>query len=141
MRQLDSRQVADKPLAILAYAIVSGNPVASQWETLKYLKDLGFPVSDLSQQYDDLDSMLGCTRTWLERRESIPYEVDGVVIKLNDLPLADSLGVVGKDPRGAIALKFPAQEVSTKLNDIGVNVGRTGVLTPYAILNRWRLAA
>ena len=134
LRQLDSRLVADKPLAILAYAIVSGNPVASQWETLKYLKDLGFPVSDLSQQCDDLDSMLGCTRTWLERRESIPYEVDGVVIKLNDLPLADSLGVVGKDPRGAIALKFPAQEVPTKLNDIGVNVGRTGVLTPYAIL-------
>ena len=78
--------------------------------------------------------MLACTRTWLEKRESIPFEVDGVVIKIDDLALAESLGIVGKDPRGAIALKFPAQEVTTILKDIGVNVGRTGVLTPYAIL-------
>jgi len=134
LRQLDSRLVAERPLTILAYAIVSGNPKRSQWETLQYLRDLGFPVSDIAQQCLDFSTLLECTRTWLERREQIPYEVDGVVIKLDDLALADSLGVVGKDPRGSIALKFPAQEVSTRLNDIGVNVGRTGVLTPYAIL-------
>ncbi|MBM3137222.1 MAG: NAD-dependent DNA ligase LigA [Chloroflexi bacterium] len=134
LRQLDSRLVAARPLTILAYAIVSGNPKRSQWETLGYLRDLGFPVSDLAQQCQDFNTLLTCTRAWLEQREQIPYEVDGVVIKLDDLMLADSLGVVGKDPRGSIALKFPAQEVSTRLNDIGVNVGRTGVLTPYAIL-------
>ena len=134
LRQLDSRLVAERPLTILAYAIVSGNPKGTQWETLQYLRDLGFPVSDLAQQCRNFNTLLECTRTWLEQREEIPYEVDGVVIKLNDLVLADSLGVVGKDPRGSIALKFPAQEVSTRLNDIGVNVGRTGVLTPFAIL-------
>ncbi len=70
----------------------------------------------------------------MEIRDSIPFEVDGVVIKLDDLGTANSLGIAGKDPRGAIALKYPAREVATVLNDIGVNVGRTGVITPYAIL-------
>jgi DNA ligase (NAD+) len=67
-------------------------------------------------------------------RDSLPFEADGMVIKVNDLRLAAELGTVGKDPRGAIAFKYPAREVTTRLNDIGVNVGRTGVLTPYAIL-------
>ena len=67
--------------------------------------------------------------------DELPYEVDGVVIKLNDLSLSEDLGVVGKDPRGALALKYPAREVTTSLKDIGVNVGRTGVLTPYAVLD------
>ena len=70
----------------------------------------------------------------MENRDKFAYEADGAVIKINDLNLATGLGVVGKDPRGAIAYKFPAREVTTKLLDIGVNVGRTGVLTPYAIL-------
>ncbi len=73
-------------------------------------------------------------RRWQKIRDDIDFEIDGVVIKLNDLNLVNSLGFVGKDPRGAIALKFPAREEITKLVDIGVNVGRTGVLTPYAIL-------
>ena len=126
--------MAQRPLTILSYAIVINNPKDSQWETLQYLKRLGFPVSDFSQQCENLEEMIACTRGWLEKREKIPFDIDGVVIKLDDLRLADELGFVGKDPRGAIALKFPAQEVTTKLNDIGVNVGRTGVLTPYAIL-------
>ncbi len=71
---------------------------------------------------------------WMEVRDSIPFEVDGVVIKLDDLVTAYSLGVSGKDPRGAIALKYPAREIATVLKDIGINVGRTGVITPYAIL-------
>jgi DNA ligase (NAD+) len=70
----------------------------------------------------------------MEMRNSIPFEVDGVVVKLDDLRLANALGVSGKDPRGAIALKYPAKEVATTLNEIRVNVGRTGVLTPYAVL-------
>ncbi|WP_116225004.1 NAD-dependent DNA ligase LigA [Pelolinea submarina] len=134
LRQLDSALVAQRPLTILSYAIVINNPRDSQWETLEYLKRLGFPVSDYSQRCENLEEMIACTRGWLEKREKIPFDIDGVVIKLDDLRLADELGFVGKDPRGSIALKFPAQEVTTKLNDIGVNVGRTGVLTPYAIL-------
>lgn len=134
LRQLDSHLVAERPLTILAYAIIEGNPKTTQWETLQYLRDLGFPVSSHSQNCEDFNTMLECTRSWVELRESMPFEVDGVVVKINELVLAESLGIVGKDPRGAIALKFPAQEVSTTLNDIGVNVGRTGVLTPYAIL-------
>ncbi len=134
LRQLDPRLVAERPLTILSYAVVINNPMPTQWETLQYLRDLGFPVSDLSQHCQDFNAMLECTRGWLDKRESIPFEIDGVVIKIDDLALSESLGIVGKDPRGAIALKFPAQEVTTVLKDIGVNVGRTGVLTPYAIL-------
>lgn len=134
LRQLDPGLVAQRPLTILTYAIVAHNPQKSQWETLMYLKRLGFPVSDLSKRCSGLEEMLACTHEWQAMRAQIPFEVDGVVIKLDDLGLADELGFVGKDPRGALALKFPAQEVTTILNDIGVNVGRTGVLTPYAIL-------
>ncbi len=134
LRQLDSSLVAQRPLTILAYAIVRGNPYNSQWETLQYLKRLGFPVSALSRRCENLAEMNSCAREMQARRAEIPFEVDGVVIKIDDLRLAEELGFVGKDPRGALALKFPAQEVSTVLNDIGVNVGRTGVLTPYAIL-------
>ncbi len=134
LRQLDSGLVAQRPLTILTYAIVSGNPQRSQWETLQYLKSLGFPVSNLSQRCGSLEEMLVCTRAWQAKRAQIPFEVDGVVIKIDDLLLAEELGYVGKDPRGSLALKFPAQEVTTILRDIGVNVGRTGVLTPYAIL-------
>ncbi len=134
LRQLDPGLVAARPLTILAYAVVGDNPKATQWETLGYLKALGFPVSDLAAYCKDFDEVLAQTGKWDAMRSQIPYEVDGIVVKLNDLRLAESLGFVGKDPRGAIALKFPAQEVSTVLNDIGVNVGRTGVLTPFAIL-------
>ena len=78
--------------------------------------------------------MLSTYEDWKTTRDELPYEVDGMVVKINDLRLAEDLGFVGKDPRGAIAYKFPALEVTTTLQDIGVNVGRTGVLTPYAML-------
>ena len=136
LRQLDSRITAQRPLQILAYAIVDadGSVPDTQWGVLNYLRDLGFPVSKLSVFCYTFDDVLIETRKWQDIRDGLDFEIDGVVIKINDLNLADSLGVVGKDPRGAIALKFPAREEMTKLVDIGVNVGRTGVLTPYAIL-------
>ena len=134
LRQLDPELVAARPLTILAYAIVTDNPKRTQWETLSYLKALGFPVSELSTYCKNFDQVLSEAVTWEAKRSAIPYEVDGIVVKINDLRLAESLGFVGKDPRGATALKFQAQEVSTRLNNIGVNVGRTGVLTPFAIL-------
>jgi len=136
LRQLDPTVTRTRPLNLLTYAIVeSSEPiVASQWQTLNFLKEVGFPVSGLSERKASFNEVLNDVASWMERRDSIPFEVDGVVIKLDDLELAEALGVTGKDPRGAIALKYPAREISTVLNDIGVNVGRTGVLTPYAIL-------
>ncbi len=136
LRQLDARITASRPLSLLAYAIVetSGEMPATQWGLLNYLRQLGFPVSDLAKKVDSFDNVLNSVGSWAEQRDAVPYEIDGVVIKLNDLLLADELGFVGKDPRGAIALKFPAREKSTVLREIKVNVGRTGVLTPYAVL-------
>lgn len=134
LRQLDSSEVAGRPLTILAYAILGDNPKRTQWETLEYLRALGFPVTDLAEKCDSIAEVKTRLRQWQEIRSGISYEADGVVIKLNDLMLSQALGFVGKDPRGAVAFKFPAQEVTTDLLDIGVNVGRTGVLTPYAIL-------
>lgn len=135
LRQLDSSLTSTRPLTILIYAIVqSADPMpATQWGLINFLRELGFPISDLIEKADSFEEVLKITPRWIERRDSIPYEVDGVVIKLDDLRVAEELGFVGKDPRGAIALKYPAREVTTILKDIGVNVGRTGVLTPYAI--------
>ncbi len=136
LRQLDPGITATRPLTALIYAVVAadGSMPSTQWETLALLRAYGFQVTDTVEYCEDLDSMLVSCERWLGKRDELPFEVDGVVIKLNDLSLQASLGVVGKDPRGALALKYPAREVTTTLLDIGVNVGRTGVLTPYAIL-------
>lgn len=143
LRQLDPALTASRPLNLLVYQIVVFEDSVSiadrrapvtQWETLAYLRSLGFPVSQDASLHASLDLALAEVQSWEERRNNLPFEADGMVIKLNDLVLARDLGFVGKDPRGAIAFKFPAQEVTTRLLDIGVNVGRTGVLTPYAML-------
>lgn len=135
LRQLDSSLTAKRPLTLLVYQIVTSYDTlpATQKETLLYLEELGFPTPD----YDycpDLETVIGSLEAWDIRRRKLDYEIDGVVIKINDLNLAGKLGVVGKAPRGAIAYKFPSQVVNTILEDIKVNVGRTGVLTPYAVL-------
>jgi DNA ligase (NAD+) len=152
LRQLDPRLTATRPLTMLNYAVLSasgssqaatggsltaagGQLPNTQWGLLQYLRDLGFPVTDQARLCPDFDSLLDNLRTMATLRDTWPYEADGLVIKINDLILAADLGFVGKDPRGAIALKFPAREVTTPLLDIGVNVGRTGVLTPYAMLD------
>ncbi len=112
----------------------STNLPTSQWDLLEYLRALGFPVTDIARRFDDLDSAIAYTETWEQRRDELPYETDGMVIKIDDLSLAAELGFVGKDPRGAVAFKFPAREVTTLLTGIDVEVGRTGVLTPKAVL-------
>ena len=137
LRQLDPQLTASRPLTLLVYQIVhseGGAVPTSQWEILQYLKALGFPVTDVARRFNTLESAIAYTETWNAGRDNLPYEADGMVIKLDDLTLAAELGFVGKDPRGAIAFKFPAREVTTTLNDIGVAVGRSGVLTPYAML-------
>jgi DNA ligase (NAD+) len=137
LRQLDPSITASRPLTLLVYQVVhaeGGAVPSSQWELLAWLKVLGFPVTDAAQRFDDLASAIAFTETWATRRDELPYEADGMVIKIDDLRLAEELGYVGKDPRGAIAFKFPAREVTTKLLGIEVEVGRTGVLTPRAAL-------
>jgi DNA ligase (NAD+) len=136
LRQLDSSLTAARPISLLCYQIVAveGVMLPTQWETLDYLRALGFPVAEAARRFENLEDALAYCEQWTARRDELPFEADGMVIKLDDLRLAADLGFVGKDPRGATAFKFPAREVTTTLNDIGVNVGRTGVLTPYAIL-------
>ena len=136
LRQLDPAVAASRPLNLFVYAIVAADGVElkTQWETLHYLKDMGFPVSPDIARHDDLESVIQECDAWQERRDTLNYEVDGVVIKIDDLEIQAGLGVVGKDPRGAIALKFPAREATTELLEVGINVGRTGTINPYAIL-------
>lgn len=136
LRQLDAALTAQRPLTLLTYQILAADGLVpqEQWALLQYLKDLGFPVTGEAVLCADIEAAITACESLAARRDQLPFEVDGSVIKINDLTLAADLGFVGKDPRGAIAFKFPAREVTTILRDIGVNVGRTGVLTPYAIL-------
>lgn len=136
LRQLDASLTASRPLTLLTYAIVAtdGRLPRTQWELLEALKAWGFPVTRDATLCHSIQEVLQVCDGWQQKRNRMPYEIDGLVIKVNDLEVQGRLGFVGKDPRGAIALKFPAKEATTKLLDIGVNVGRTGVLTPYAIL-------
>ncbi len=136
VRNLDSSIAASRPLRLFVYTIVAGDQSLprTQLESLDWLKKVGFPVNNEIAHSQNINDVINICENWIEKRESLPYEIDGIVVKINDLELSENLGIVGKDPRGAIAYKFPAKEVTTKLMDIGVNVGRTGVLTPYAML-------
>ena len=136
LRQLDPNITASRPIKLVNYAIVTmqGETPKTQIEALAYLQKMGFPATPYAEHCNDIEEVIANCLEWVDRRHKLPFEIDGAVIKINDLQLANDLGVVGKDPRGAIAFKFPAKKVKTILKDIGVNVGRSGVLTPYAIL-------
>ena len=136
LRQLDPRITATRPITLLCYAIVDaeGRIPGTQWEALAYLRDLGFPVSEYNARFESLDEVVAHCEQWIERRDAVPYEVDGLVIKVDDLAAAEAMGMVGRGPRSGVAFKFPGREATTKLLDIGVNVGRSGTLTPFAIL-------
>ncbi|OGO26604.1 MAG: DNA ligase (NAD(+)) LigA, partial [Chloroflexi bacterium RBG_16_52_11] len=139
LRQLDPTLTASRPLKLLTYSIVTidgdNRPVVNtEVEMLGYLRAAGFPVVN-NIYCPDLNSTLAAYEHLANTRDELEFEADGMVIKINELALVADLGVVGKDPRGLVAYKFPAREVTTLLLDIGVNVGRTGVLTPYAVLD------
>lgn len=135
LRQLDSSLTAERPLSVLIYQVVDSSEgiPPTQVQALKDLQAWGFPVPE-NQYCPDLDAVLDAVAGWEARRDDLDYEIDGAVIKVNDLEVMDQLGVVGKAPRGAVAYKYPAQVVTTRLEAISLNVGRTGVLTPYAVL-------
>ncbi|RLC78830.1 MAG: DNA ligase (NAD(+)) LigA [Chloroflexi bacterium] len=136
IRQLDPRITAQRPLDIFTYAVVEieGKEIRTQWEALQYLKSLGFPVNPESRLIKRFEDVLAYCNEWMKKRDTLNYEADGMVVKINDLALQEALGVVGNAPRGAIAYKFPGREATTKLLDIIINVGRTGSLNPVAIL-------
>lgn len=136
LRQLDPAVTAARPLTLICYSILTaqGQVPNSQWERLQYLQELGFPIPSQAVRCADLDEVIEAVHGLEKQRAGLNLEIDGVVVKLDDQGLADRLGVVGKDPRGAVAYKFAAEVAETELEDIRVNVGRTGVITPYAVL-------
>jgi DNA ligase (NAD+) len=141
LRQLAPRIAAVRPLDLFCYAIVDAEGVetATQWEVLAYLRQMGFPVCEDVARFGDLEAVITYCQEWMKRRDTLNYEADGAVIKINDLRTQTDLGFVGKDPRGALAFKFPGREAVTKILDIGINVGRTGTLNPYARLEPVKL--
>jgi DNA ligase (NAD+) len=137
LRQLDTQLTASRPIRLLCYAILEGTGLApeTQSETLERLRAYGFPVAEGGVVVEDIERAIAVAEAGASLRDALPYEVDGMVVKVDNLALSEALGVVGKDPRGAIAFKFPAQEVTTTLEAIEVHVGRTGVITPTAVLS------
>src|SRR4030042_405109 len=101
---------------------------------MEWLKSLGFKINPDNRRLDSIEGVTESARSLEKRRESLPYEADGIVVKINQLNLHEELGDIGREPRWAIAYKFPATQATTRLIDIGINVGRTGTLNPYAIL-------
>jgi DNA ligase (NAD+) len=137
LRQLDPKIAASRNLSTFIYAIGGDGEsygIDSHWEMLAYLEQLGFPSNKEREFCETIDDVLAFIEKWTEARPNLPYEIDGIVIKVNRYAHQDELGFTAKSPRWAIAYKFPAEEVVTKLLDIELTVGRTGVITPTAIL-------
>ena len=141
LKQLDSRIVAKRPLRVLVYEVVGDAPgIATHSGLLDYLRRLGLPVYPDTKTVGSLDALLKEVTVWQDKRASLPFEVDGLVLKVNDLGQREQLGFTARAPRWAIAYKFPAQQATTKLLDVELGVGRTGVVTPVAVLQPVELA-
>jgi DNA ligase (NAD+) len=136
VRVLDSSITASRRLEFFAYyLLVDGkSPFTKLSESLKALKDLRFRASSDWKLCDGIAEVLKYCDSWEDKREKLPYEIDGVVVKVNSIPIQNELGYTAKAPRWAIAYKYPARQETTVVNDIQVNVGRTGTLTPVAFL-------
>ena len=136
IRQLDPRITAQRPLDIFIYGLgYADGPIPdTHWETLQYLETLGFRISHLSKLVHDVDQVEAFFKRREEGMEDLDYAADGVVVKVNQIALQERLGYVGREPRWAIAYKFPAEQATTRLLNIGINVGRTGSLNPFAEL-------
>jgi len=142
VRQLNSSITAKRPLDIFIYALgwAEGKAVPdTHWKIMQYLKSLGFKINPNIALRNSLDEAEKYHQSWVESREKFPYEADGIVVKVNSIALQQELGTVAHEPRWAIAYKFPAIQGTTRLIDIGINVGRTGSLNPYAILEPVRV--
>ena len=136
IRQLDPTLAAARPLSVWCYSIgaLEGLEFESHLESLEWLRDHGFKVSADVARHDTLDEVVAACRWWEGRREALDFEIDGVVVKVDDLELQRRLGVVGREPRGAIAWKFAPMTATTTLQKVAWNVGRTGHMVPFAQL-------
>ncbi len=137
VRQLDPKMTAKRPLDIFVYMLgwlEDGGMPDSHWNALALMKSWGFKENPYNRLCDSLEEVEQYYDDCYERRDKLPYEADGVVVKLDSLDQQRRLGSVGREPRWAIAFKFPAHQATTQLKDIGISVGRTGTLNPYAIL-------
>jgi len=136
IRQLDPKIAAARPLSIWCYGIGArrGWDPRSHWESIVWLRERGFKVNDEVAQHRGVDDVAERCRWWEDRRDRLDFEIDGVVVKVDDRGLQRELGVAGREPRWAVAWKFPPSTATTKLNRIVWNVGRTGHLLPFAML-------
>jgi DNA ligase (NAD+) len=143
IRMLDPRTVASRGLRFFGYQVVTpaeDSPAGdSHAATLRRLREWGLPVEPHWASCDGIDAVIAFCEAWGERRRTMPFETDGVVVKVDDLALRQHLGFTAKFPRWATAFKFPAEQATTRLIEIAVNVGRTGAVTPYAVLEPVRL--
>lgn len=140
IRQLDPRLTAERRLSFFAYSLPEQmERLPKQSQILRYLQDIGLPVNPNVRPSGSIDEVLAFCEEWEEKRDDLDYEIDGVVVKIDDIAMQHDLGSVGRNPRWAIAYKFKPREARTKLKKIAINVGRTGSLNPYAILEPVRV--
>ncbi len=141
IRLLDPHEVAARNLNLFVYYLtVAGREEPRQWRTLERLKELGFRTNPFSRRCPDLDRVLDFYREWTEKRDSLDYDTDGIVVKVDSAAQRESLGTTAKSPRWAISYKFPARQATTRIEDIVIQVGRTGALTPVAVLEPVKLS-
>ena len=137
LRQLDPTITAQRRLQLFVYQrgwTEGAAPPASQSAALDWLREAGFPINPHAQRFEGIDDAVEFCESWVRRRDELPYAIDGVVVKVDDVGEQRQLGVVGREPRWATAYKFPAEQAVTRLLNIKVSVGRTGALTPFAVL-------
>ncbi|HEX7069581.1 MAG TPA: NAD-dependent DNA ligase LigA, partial [Rhodothermales bacterium] len=137
LRQLDPSITASRPLTFYAYSIGAAEGVdlpQTQFELLQWLEKLGLPVNERRKRFEDIEDVVNYAESCSAERDSLDYEIDGVVVKIDDFEMQRALGFISSAPRWAIALKFAAREATTTLLDIAVNVGRTGAIKPEAVL-------
>ena len=141
VRQLDPRVTSTRPLNMFAYGVgrVEGKELTNQWDSILYLRELGFKISQYVELCESVDQIKAYCRKMLGLRNDLPYEADGIVIKVNEFAIQEKLGALSRSPRWAVAWKFPAQQEQTRIKNIIVGVGRTGALTPVAVLEPVRV--
>ncbi|MDA2923411.1 NAD-dependent DNA ligase LigA, partial [Acidobacteria bacterium AH-259-L09] len=136
LRQLNPQVTASRPLAFFAYSVgyLEGLNFKTQIQVLEQLREWGFPVNPQHRYQPSMEEVIRFCHEWESKRKSLDYQIDGIVVKVNRLDYQDRLGVVSRDPRWAISYKFPGELATTRLHEIKINVGRSGALNPYALL-------
>lgn len=135
LRQLDSKITAKRRLSAFIYSIVGDNNIVSQEEALNTAKEYDLPVNPNFRLCKSIDEVIDYINYWTEHKQDLPYDIDGIVIKVNSYNLQEEIGYTQKSPKWATAYKFPEEELATKLLDVELSVGRTGIITPVAILD------